>query len=450
MASWLLGPMRECRVASCLGCRCRVWLHLMTNRFYKPFDSEALGGGRKRDYRTPFQMDRDRIIHAHAFRKLQSKTQVFLSGEYDFYRTRLTHSMEVAQIGRSICGYLLARGAPLRGDFHIDSDLVEAVCLAHDLGHPPFGHSGERTLQELMKPWGGFEGNAQTLHLLTETLYQNERGVRGMAPTRALLDGVLKYKKLFREFPAAPQNHFLYDPQERHREFVMGDAKIPVEMHEGEKLNAFKSVECQIMDWADDAAYSLNDIIDGVTAGFLTTERIEAWAAGEALDAERQRWLDQLFGAIRLDRLENEFAQKVGGFITACRLRERSNFMSATTNRYRFELVVAPVAEREAAFYKKMANDIIFESPQLQQMEHKARRVLFELWDSCWRNYVENGERVIHILPPRVGRLIDAENTAAGKARQICDWLSGLTDGMIVRTYQRLFNPEFGSIRDLS
>ena len=422
----------------------------MMNRFYTAFDSESMGEARKGDYRTPFQVDRDRIIHAHAFRKLQSKTQVFLSGEYDFYRTRLTHSMEVAQIGRSICVFLRSRGAPLGDDFHIDSDLVEAVCLAHDLGHPPFGHSGERTLQELMLRWGGFEGNAQTLHLLTETMYQNETGVRGMVPTRALLDGVLKYKKLIGEFPSLPTKHFLYDRQERHRDFVFGDAKIPAALHGGEKLNAFKSVECQIMDWADDAAYSLNDIVDGVKAGFLTIERIEAWAAGEPIDAERQRWLDQLCVAMRGDRLENVFAQKVGGFITACRLRERTNFMSAKTNRYRFELVISPGAEREAAFYKKMANDIIFESPQLQQMEHKARRVLFQLWESCWRNYVEKGDRVITILPPRVGRLLDLETTPAGKARQICDWLAGLTDGMIVRTYQRLFDPQFGSIRDLS
>ncbi|MFA5264840.1 MAG: dNTP triphosphohydrolase [Opitutaceae bacterium] len=192
----------------------------MANRFYNAFDSETFGGPRKVDYRTPFQIDRDRIIHAHAFRKLQSKTQVFLSGEYDFYRTRLTHSMEVAQIGRSICHYLLSRGAPLKEDFQIDSDLVEAVCLAHDLGHPPFGHSGERTLQELMLPWGGFEGNAQTLHLLTSTMFQNQSGTRGMLPSRGLLDGVLKYKKLFREFPSPPSNHFLYDPQESVRDFV--------------------------------------------------------------------------------------------------------------------------------------------------------------------------------------------------------------------------------------
>lgn len=426
----------------------------MSNRFYGAFDEENWGGARRPDYRSCFQVDRDRVIHAHAFRKLQSKTQVFLSGEYDFYRTRLTHSMEVAQIGRSICTWLLSRGAPLEPDFHIDGDLVEGVCLAHDLGHPPFGHSGERTLQELMARHGGFEGNAQTLHLIAETMFQNESGVRGMQPTRALMDGVLKYKTLWREFPAPPQNHFLYDPQAVYRDFVFG-GPTPSEPRPGVALNRYKSVECQIMDWADDAAYSLNDIVDGVRAGFLTIERVEAWAAETGIDAERQRWLDGLFGAMRGDRLEEEFSQKIGVFIKACRLRERGmhNAMGARTNRYRLELVVTPEAEREAAFYKQIANDIIFESPQLQQMEHKARKILFDLWDAAWRNYVEpgaKGARVIRLLPPRAGRLIDAEETEAGKARRICDWLAGLTDGMIVRTYRRLHDPDFGSLRDLS
>lgn len=422
----------------------------MVNRFYNAFDVECYGGVRKTDYRNPFQIDRDRIIHAQAFRKLQSKTQVFLSGEYDFYRTRLTHSMEVAQIGRSICHYLSTRGAPLASDFFIDGDLVEAVCLAHDLGHPPFGHSGERTLQELMAKWGGFEGNAQTLRLLTATMIQTETSVRGMQPTRALLDGVLKYKKVFTEFPQPPTNHFLYDDQVAERSFVFGGAKIPRDLRSGEKLNFFKSIECQIMDWADDAAYSLNDIVDGVKAGFLTQERIEFWAAGVAIDAQRQRLLDELFDAIRGDKLEGVFSQKIGAFITGCRLRQRENFMSAKTNRYRFELVVAPEALAQAQFFKQLANDIIFESPQLQQIEHKARRVLFDLWDSSWRNYVEKGPRVIRILPTRIGRLVDAEKSKVGKARQICDYLSGLTDGMIVHTYRRLFDPVFGSIRDLS
>ena len=422
----------------------------MENRFYNEFDFESFGGDRKADYRSPFQIDRDRIIHSHAFRKLQSKTQVFLSGEYDFYRTRLTHSIEVSAIGRSICSFLRTQKGVLKSDFYIDSDLVEASCLAHDLGHPPFGHSGERTLQELMMKWGGFEGNAQTLHLLTATIFQNDKGVRGIRPTRALLDGVLKYKKLYGEFKKSPQNHFIYDPQVSSRDFVFGGAKIPASLHKGELLNEFKSIECQIMDWADDAAYSLNDIVDGVKAGFLTKDSIEDWAQDQAIGTEEQQHLDRLFHAMRTDRLEGVFGARVGEFIQACRLRKCDNFMAKKTNRYRYELVVDESAQKEALFFKNMANDIIFESPQLQQMEHKARRVLFDLWDSIWSNYVDKGPRVINILPPHVGRLINTAKTRQEKARCICDYLCGLTDGTIVHTYRRLFDPEFGSIRDLS
>jgi dGTPase len=421
-----------------------------SNRFYNAFDVQEWGSPRKTDYRSPFQVDRDRIIHSHAFRKLQSKTQVFLSGEYDFYRTRLTHSMEVAQIGRSICHFLLSRGEPLTADFHIDPDLVEACSLAHDLGHPPFGHSGERTLQELMKRRGGFEGNAQTLHLLCETIYESEGGVKGMQPTRALLDGVLKYKKLYTEFPTPPLNHFIYDGQAPVRDWVFGGARPPGALMRGEALNDFKSVECQIMDWADDAAYSLNDIVDGVRAGFLTVERVERWAAGEAIGAPQQRHLDSLFDAIRRDRLEITFSRKIGAFIQACRLRARDNFMAERTNRYRYELVVDEAALREAAFFKQMANDIIFESPQLEQLEHKARVILTALYEAIWENYAERNERIIRILPPAVGRLIEAEKNHDGRARRIGDYLAGQTDGMVVRTYRRLFDPEFGSFRDLN
>jgi dGTPase len=420
------------------------------NRFYNAFDLQEWGSSRKADYRSPFQIDRDRIIHAHAFRKLQSKTQVFLSGEYDFYRTRLTHSMEVAQIGRSICAFLLSRGDPLADDFFIDADLVEASCLSHDMGHPPFGHSGERTLQELMKRRGGFEGNAQTLHLLCETIYQNESGVKGMQPTRALLDGVLKYKKLYTEFPTPPLSHFIYDSQAPVREWVFDGAKIPGPLMRGDALNEFKSVECQIMDWADDAAYSLNDIVDGVRAGFLTVERVERWADGETIGAAEQRHLDTLIEAIKRDRLENTFSRKIGAFIQACRLKVRDNFMAERTNRYKYDLLIDETARSEADFFKKMANDIIFESPQLEQLEHKARVILMALYNAIWANYAERNERVIRILPPNVSRLIEAEKTQDGKARRICDFLSGQTDGMVVRTYRQLFDAEFGSFRDLS
>jgi dGTPase len=140
----------------------------MQNTFYNAWDRERMSGKSDGDdYRSAFQIDRDRVLHTPTFRRLQNKTQVFWSGEYDFYRTRLTHSLEVAQIGRAICHWLKSRTeGPLHAEFFIDPDLVEAACLSHDLGHPPFGHAGERTLNFLMSgrcassPSGFFPPNA--------------------------------------------------------------------------------------------------------------------------------------------------------------------------------------------------------------------------------------------------------------------------------------------------
>src|ERR1700751_454318 len=192
------------------------------NQFYNQFDYESLDPREADPHRSPFQIDRDRIIYSSAFRRLQSKTQVFLSGEFDFYRTRLTHSLEVAQIGRSISSFLKQTSPFLREDFFIDPDLVEAICLAHDLGHSPFGHAGERTLHQLMKPFGGFEGNAQSLRIIAETIYPGTDSRRGMNATRAFIDGILKYKRLSQQDSAAP-NQFIYDEQESLRAFVLGD-----------------------------------------------------------------------------------------------------------------------------------------------------------------------------------------------------------------------------------
>ena len=144
------------------------------------------------------------------------------------------------------------------------------------------------------------------------------------------------------------------------------------------------------------------------------------------------------------------FSKKIGAFIQACRLKTRDNFMAEKTNRYKFDLVVEDAALKEAAFFKRMANDIIFESPQLEQLEYKARQIINALFNAIWENYAERNERVISILPANVGRLISAEKTLDGKARRICDFLAGQTDGMVVRTYRRLMDPEFGSFRDLS
>ncbi len=418
------------------------------NSFYNDFDRACLEGKRTEDYRSPFEVDRDRIIHSSAFRRLQSKTQVFLSGEYDFYRTRLTHSLEVAQIGRSICVFLQRHSPLLTKDFYIDSALVEAVCLAHDLGHPPFGHSGERVLNDLMKHQGGFEGNAQTLRLLTETIFSRNGVRKGMNPTRALLDGILKYKALYRQFKH-PENHFLYDDQEQYRTFVFGDKRPPKSLRVPDKLNRFRSIECQIMDWSDDAAYSINDLVDGVHAGFISTERIERWGEDRNLKDEEARWVKEIIRAIASGDLERYAATVIGAYIRACSLCERKNFMSEHTNRYRFELVVDEEVRRQSALFKKISFDLVFRSPQLHQLEHKGGMMIRRIFETLVENYVEKSNSSTSLLPPFADAMIRRERSKRARTRLICDHIAGMTDGFAIRMYKRLFEPDFGSIVDL-
>ena len=429
----------------------------MFNRFYGAFDTERRSGvsDDATDYRTPFQIDRDRVLHTPTFRRLQNKTQVFWSGEYDFYRTRLTHSLEVAQIGKSICYWLKSQtDGPLGDDFFIDPDLMEAICLAHDLGHPPFGHAGERTLNHLMREHGGFEGNAQTLRLLSERIFSATRS--GMNPSRAFLDGVLKYKSLWTELTSAtgdvPEHHFLYDPQHADLDWAMGGHDFPLELTPGKARDEFKSIECQVMDWADDTAYSLNDLSDSVRAGFLSIEKIEAWAEKCGEPFAEGSSLGDLMKAIRRKRVDPFVGKRIGSYIKATRLETDVNFLSAMSNRYHFRLVIDPAVKAESALFKRLAFDVVFRSPQLKQLEHKGSRMLRQLWNVLGERYV--AQRTIdgqdfQLLPADTAAEIEAAPDQAARARLVCDFLAGMTDGYAARTYKRLFSPDFGSIGDL-
>ncbi|MCB1063662.1 MAG: dNTP triphosphohydrolase [Verrucomicrobiae bacterium] len=426
----------------------------MRNTFYGEFDTATRAPDRARtdggDYRTPFQIDRDRIIHTSAFRRLQSKTQVFLSGEYDFYRTRLTHSIEVAQIGRSICARLRATSPELSDERFIDPDLVEAACLAHDIGHPPFGHTGERTLHRLMKPWGGFEGNAQTLRLLTHTIF-NERA--GMNPTRAMMDAVLKYKSLYPDL-IDPPNHFLYGDQSDELNFVLDGRTFPDHLPAGDTRDGFKSIECQVMDWADDTAYSLNDVADGINAGFITIGKIERWAENNAVAGTEAEHLTDLLKAIRRDRVEARMNRKIGDFIAAATLEQGpENFLSDATARYRYRLSVDPAIRAECHLYKNLAYELVFRSHQLQQLDHKADYTVTRLFEVLANLYIvcdRPGPNHFRVLPEEIETVIFAEgNTQAIRARLICDAIARMTDSVAAHTYKRLFDADFGSIVDL-
>ena len=420
------------------------------NTFYGPFDTELFAEAPVEDsYRSAFEVERDRVIYTAAFRRLQAKTQVFLSGEYDFYRTRLTHSIEVAQIGRSICQFLKRTGSVLRDDFFIDPDLVEAGCLAHDLGHPPFGHSGERTLHRLMAGrFGGFEGNAQSLRMIARTIYSGDYGRRGLNPTRAFLDGILKYKTLFTNANGA-KNHYVYDADAELVQWVLGDQSWPEDFPAGPARNSLRSIECQIMDWADDTAYSLNDLVDCINGGFLRLETVEIWAAAQQLTTIQERALGTLLEVIRSRRPEPAFGKKVGEYIHAVQLAESSGFLSDRTNRHAFRLVVDERVREEAEFYKRVARELVFWSPQLRQLENKGDSILERVFNAFLPFSVDPAAVDFSLFPASVEKAVRGETTPEKRVRVMCDYLAGMTDGFAIRTYKRLFDPDFGSLMEI-
>lgn len=428
----------------------------MPDDFYGPFDREYLrdeaNRPRAEDYRTVFHQDRDRVMFTTAFRRLQAKTQVFQAGEYDFYRTRLTHSLEVANIAKSIAVWL-RQTTP---EAAVDPDLLEAICLAHDIGHPPFGHAGERVLNALMENYGGFEGNAQTLRILTRTIYSYSDGTRGgMSPTRALLDGVLKYKRLHRD-RAGEANHFIYDDQAPVLEFCFGTTELTKQLG-GVPPNDFHSVECQIMDHADDVAYSCFDLVDGAKARFLTTEKIEAWGADAKLDDRQCIYLKELLEMLANGKLGGKMNRTIGELIQASSLRPAENFMSPRTRRHGWALEMTAEATSRITLYKALSKALVFGSGALQQIEFKGANVLRALAGALFDNYLGvpqgDGRRVRAsekiLVPSDVHRSVRATDGEAARARLLCDHLAGMTDAYALRSYKRLFDPDYGSISEL-
>lgn len=405
------------------------------NRFYNDWDQETLGqrhdtGG---EYRNAFEIDRDRIIHSTAFRRLQGKTQVYVTGRSDQYRTRLTHSIEVAQIGRSLVNFLNRTSTELGSDFYLDPALVEAACLAHDLGNPPIGHRGEAMLNELMDPWDGFEGNAQSLRILTHTLRGDHRGTEagGMHATRACLDAVLKYKIVGKR-NTPKQAKFLYPDQREVLDWVHEDTDLTSRSQAGERV---RSIECNIMDLADDIAYTTSDLYDGFKQGLVTTPIVDAFLdrtgleLSPALDAE---FRDILAGKHSMARFG---AFLIGRWIHALTLIRREN-SSLESNRYAFDIHLADEAQHELDHFQRLNYDLIYSSDYVRDPEAEGVRIL----ETLFRYYrdVVLGERA-----PREGLSLpmgadDPERSTAERMRIACDWVSGMTDNYALRMHKRL------------
>jgi len=405
----------------------------MHNTFYSDWDREPLGARHlpHDEYRNAFEIDRDRIIHSTAFRRLQSKTQVYVTGQSDQYRTRLTHSIEVAQIGRSLVNYLNRRSPYLKADYQIDTALVEAACLAHDLGNPPIGHKGESRLNELMDPWGGFEGNAQSLRILTDIVRGDRRGLSkgGMQPTRALLDAVLKYKIIGKE-NAAKGAKFLYPDQREVLAWVHEDPELDQQSQQGVRI---RSLECAIMDLADDIAYTTSDLFDGVKQSVLTPEQVELFweVRNPTPDKLRSDLDDVLKGRFPMSRF---VAGLIGRWITSVELLPISRPFKEIP-RYAYELSLGASALEELHALRELNYELIYNSDYVKRPESAGVKILEELF-TYYRDVVLGDRFTLDKLP--LPRGVNEALDVSVKMRYICDWIAGMTDNFAIRLHSIL------------
>ncbi|XBQ15190.1 MAG: deoxyguanosinetriphosphate triphosphohydrolase [Oceanicaulis sp.] len=361
--------------------------------------------------RTAFQRDRDRIIHSSAFRRLKEKTQVFVAHEGDAYRTRLTHSLEVAQIARTLARAL-----------DVDEDLAEAAALAHDLGHPPFGHSGEDALQDAMEGYGGFDHNAQTLRVITklETRYPEFEGLNLAWET---LEGVVKHNgPLMRagEDPAVlPWGFRAYDGWE------------------GLELHTHAGVEAQIAALSDDIAYNNHDIDDGLRSGILELDQLmDLPLVGEAFRRSRERFPD-----ISEDILIHEAVREMIGAMVADVLDETRRRLkdSGADSPEAVRALDAPVVSFSESMTEKLAavRRFLYANMYLhykvKRMKEKGKRVVRDLFAAFLGDPM--------LLPTALYVQCDGPKGEA-TARVVCDYIAGMTDRYAVEEHRKLFHVE--------
>ncbi len=343
------------------------------------------------DYRTLFQRDRDRILHTTAFRRLEYKTQVFINYEGDYYRTRLTHTLEVTQIGRTVARALGA-----------NEDLTESICMAHDLGHPAFGHSGETILARLMRDFGGFDHNKQSFRIVTQ-LENRYPDFPGLNLTWEVLEGIVKHET---EYDIADASDF--NPELRGH------------------------LEAQITNAADELAYTAHDLDDGLRSGMIQESQLEGMPLWEVVlksvglhgpladDLSRHRLIRRLISL------------EVNDLVQATDLRIRDSGVRSVTD------------------LQKLPYNVVGHS---EEMHHRNRQLKDFLYANLYRHYrvvrmAVKAERIITDLfnayrsePTILPRHVQATIEERGLERTICDYIAGMTDRFAVEEFEKLFNP---------
>ncbi len=342
-------------------------------------------------YRTAFQRDRDRILHTTAFRRLEYKTQVFLNTEGDYYRTRLTHTLEVAQIGRTVARALGA-----------NEDLEEAICLAHDLGHAPFGHSGERILNQLMEDEGGFDHNKQSLRIVTK-LERRFEDFPGLNLTWETREGIVKHETEYDESDAAD-----YDPHLRGH------------------------LEAQIANAADELAYSAHDLDDGLRSGLINIEWLEeleiwktlvesiGWKGGQLNELDRKKIIRRMISIEVRDLIEST-DQKI-----------RESGAASVEELQKLDYNVITFSEKTSEMNRALKDFLfknLYKHHRVIRMQVKAENILSDLFNAYLQNPL--------MLPEHIQGGIEGK----GLKRAICDYIAGMTDRFAIDEHQKLFDP---------
>jgi dGTPase len=343
-------------------------------------------------YRTHFQRDRDRIIHSTAFRRLEYKTQVFVNHEGDHYRTRLTHTIEVAQISRSIARAL-----------KLNEDLAEAIALVHDLGHTPFGHSGEETLNDIMKDHGGFEHNHQSLRVvdLLEEKYPN---FPGLNLTHEVREGIMKHETIY-------------------------DRPIPGEFNPQKKA----TLECQIVNLADEIAYNCHDVDDGLASDVLKEEQLNGVTLWHQIAREVRKHYLHLSPAQRRHQIVrmminfevSDLISETNKKIQKHQIKNVEDVRNAGENIISFSNATKKLNSQ----MKMFLFDKMYRHYRMIRMADKARRIITRLFEV----YLSNSDQ----LPPSFRNKIKEED----KMQLVCDYIAGMTDRFTLQEYKKLFDP---------
>lgn len=414
------------------------------------------------DHRDPYERDRTRVIHCPSFRRLQRKTQILGTDEGDFHRTRLTHSLEVDSIGRSIVRNLSTNQDkhPVLASLLPNDDLVSVICLLHDIGHPPFGHGGEVALNYMMRDYGGFEGNGQTLRLLTKV--ENSYGAYGLDLTRRALLGILKYPvprskvvstkqapihesihktikvndwlppKAYFDCEQAEIDWLLSPFTDGDRELFQSLSQVPLETKAGKA--AYHSFDCSIMNIADDIAYGVHDLEDAIHLRLINRSQLDTaefrhLLSNTLLEPHQDRIINSLFSE-ELCLRKQAIGEMVNYFITSTQIIIANTNFENSLLKYNIALIGEAALLLEylmSCIYKN-----VIDSQEARTFEYGGQTVVLRLFDAMSSN---------------PGSLLDNKNRELFKKatdeldayRIVCDYIANMTDEYAYRMHERLF-----------